>query len=495
MEKRKMIIRKGAALLLTTLMLLAVAVLPGCSTAPSETSGAPSPSQSSAPAPSSGGVGVTSSPDPEPDPEPVDLGGYEFVFLSAWGAENAIFNPTNGSSPAADARYERIRALEKEHNFTVKINTLPMDNFEQELFAQTMAGIKAADIVLHTVGGILRYYSAGMLNDFNEITAPNLNLDDITRWDPAATNAGTLNGKRYACYLTNQYRMGAICYYNKTLLAEKGCPDPYELYAADRWTWDEFQKLLEYMTIYETGGATPDIYGLGRQPWGCIYLELALVYANGGVVVEDGPDGFRFGLADQNAQDALLFAKSIYDNNWIIPGVPDDIMFLEDIFPKRKVAFWFDSNISGYQETINNMPDEFGILPIPKGPAADDYVSVTGMVVNYFQPITVKPADYFASSFIFNAITEPLSADIDPSFDPEWVLRNSWRVDEGSIQVLKYLEPRVVYTEVVDLFVFHDIVLPAIASCTMEGATTPRAAMEAIAEQAQACIDDIFIAK
>ena len=431
---------------------------------------------------------------PEADEPPIDLGGYEFVGLTAWGMEHSTLNPKVGESTRDDMTYEFMENLRNTYNFTTKLNYIALDNFTQEIIALSMSGMKAADYILLDFGRFMNLYIAGILMDINETTAPNIDLSNTEKWKPSVTEDGTLRGKVYGFY--DQPTPASVVFFNSTLLAEKGCTDPYELYREDKWNWEEFAKLIEYMTINESGGADPDIYGLGAQTWGTYYFETALISSNGGNPIKNEAGGFRFALEDNDAQEALLFARSIYENKWYIPNLPRDAGSYVDLFRKRKVAFYLDGfGVVGWTD-FKEMEDDFGVLPMPKGPNADDYNSLTVAGAIYCMTVATKPEDYFASSFIFNAITEPLPPTGDPTIDdPLYNLRYSLLRDETAVEVYQYLLSRIVTTQLYSYPDLQSIVLAAISSCTQAGSTTPKAAMEAIADQAQAMIDDFFTIK
>ena len=426
---------------------------------------------------------------------PIDLGGYEFVLISNWMDYDINFNPIaaveENETPYYVALYERLEQQKKDYNFTIRMNVIPIENFEQEIIALSMAGIKVADYIKTDYGRMARLYAAGVLREINAETAPAIDLNDTVKWNSRITETGTFLGKVYAFNFERE--VGTMVFFNKTLLEEKGCTDPYQLYNEGNWNWNEFAKLVEYMTINETGGATPDIYGLGIQEYLTMYFQIAFIYANGGKAFKEENGGFRFALLDNEAQEALLFCKSLYDNRWVLPGQPRDVGSVWDIFARRKVAFWLGGPGENRVFAGRMEEDEFGMLPVPMGPQMDDFVTLRASPPLFCSPISVKDSDAFTSSFIFNLVSNPLPITGDPAIDDvDFDLKYNQLHDSISYDVIKMMREKGVTAEAEAIWAAQLQISDAIEQSTKFGETTPRAAMEAIADMCQAAVEDFF---
>ena len=424
------------------------------------------------------------------DPTPVrkveDLGGYKFSILSLWGTGYARYNPEQGKTALDDAYYERLQKLQSDYNFTVEMKSQSLDTFISYIQGAAMAGEKPADFIILDYGHFQALRTAGVLESINKETMPNINLSD-SKWFKAISEGTTFDGKIYG--FNNEAEPGTVCIFNSTLLKEKNCADPYELYKAGKWNWEEFEKLAKFMTIDENGDNNPEIYGITTVDWGTFQFETPFIYANGGNILKYDNGKFRFALLDSDAQEALNFVRKLYNEKVLYPQTPTSNEGARDLFMSRKAAFMFHQfGMVGY---IKEMDDNFGVLPFPKGPQAKDYVSMSAqlpMIVT-----TIANDDPYKSSLILDLLTEPLGQTGDPTVDDAlYNLKNNILRDDTSVEVYLELRNKIVPCLMNGSPSFQSNVMSQINASTKDNDTTPKAAMESIQEQCQIAIDEFF---
>ena len=151
---------------------------------------------------------------------------------------------------------------------------------------------------------------------------------------------------------------------------------------------------------------------------------------------------------------------------------------------------------TGFTGWIKEMEDDFGMVPFPKGPSADDYTLMSLVIGLYVTTIGTAPADYEASSLIFDLLTDPLPETGDPTIDdPTYNLRNDQFRDDEAVDIYLSMSDKVIPCELINIPALHVLTSSAINSCVRDNATTPKAAMESIADQAQTLIDEFYTKK
>lgn len=156
---------------------------------------------------------------------------------------------------------------------------------------------------------------------------------------------------------------GSVLYYNATLFDEADLDRP-DL----GWTWDEFLKAAQTLTLDENGDGTPERYGhyfYGRYA----HVE-NWVYQNGGRLLSDNRTEFA---PNDQAIEALQFLDDLIHVYGVSPEPKDfDGIGDVDIFASELSAMWVDGtwNIDNIQEAANDQFD-WSVTAIPRGPQAD----------------------------------------------------------------------------------------------------------------------------
>ncbi len=152
--------------------------------------------------------------------------------------------------------------------------------------------------------------------------------------------------------------------WNKDLFEREGLPDLYELYENDDWTWDKFREIAIDATRDTSGDGEIDQWGLDKPQAGDFILS------NSGNLAREIDGKVTFTLNEPEAIDAINFLYELNVEDGVIYEMGWD---MGTAFAEGKVAMaphelwkvpWADPA---------GMEDEFGIVPMPKGPAADRY--------------------------------------------------------------------------------------------------------------------------
>ncbi len=295
-----------------------------------------------------------------------DISDYPIRISGWWGG------PDN-KSMVGRKTLERWAAAEDEFNVTINWIQLPNPDITVEkLVATVLIGEPMADIInLNSIDAIPALVEANMI----------LPLDDYfdfsnSKWPSQLQNIAEFKGKTWG-YISNFMTAHGI-WYNRTMFEREGFPDLHELQEKGEWTWDAYLDIAKKATRDTDGDGTPDQFGiaLGYE------IEYPLIYSNGGEVIDESDGSFQFALDSEEALEALEFIRDVYAANVFSRGG-------EASFIAGRSAMYGGEVFQGWN-MANNMGDEYGFVFYPKGPRAEDYVSVSGGMVFSVFPANVN---------------------------------------------------------------------------------------------------------
>ena len=155
--------------------------------------------------------------------------------------------------------------------------------------------------------------------------------------------------------------------YNKTLFEREGLPDLYELYLDGEWTWEKATEIAVKATQDIDGDGVIDVWGIvDARPW-----DMAV--ANGATMTGVDETGRVVFIADE---PAYLEALEQCYQWWTELGVQMPSYGSGDLsntFRSGRGAMYFSVPAHGLSDLMENMADEWGIVPFPKGTEADQH--------------------------------------------------------------------------------------------------------------------------
>jgi len=336
---------------LAAIAVLAVAACSGGSSssnpsaAPAASSGASAPAASGgASAPASASTGYT--------------GPATTIEYSIWGDPTELKNQ--------QAIVDAFHAAEP--NITVKVTVSDWDTYWDKL--QTgLAGGAAPDVFAMDGPLFPDYASRDVLLDLS----PYIQADgyDLTTLDANAVKDFTMpDGSQLG--LPRDLNTIAL-FYNKDMFDKAGIP-----YPDDTWDWAKLSEVAKQLTLDTNGDGKTDQWGLYTETTDMENYWSSLVWQNGGDIL--APDGKTTVLDTPQASGGI---QRLQDLIWKEKVVPDPALFVEtgDAFEQGKAAM--EINGSWLVATDEAAGLNFGIAPLPKGPAgAATSVNPTGAVVS-----------------------------------------------------------------------------------------------------------------
>ena len=312
--------------------------------------------------------------------------GYKFTIHTklmddtavAWRVIDIEAESENGER-INDAVYKRNLAMSE--RFDVKIVMYALDK-NPHTSAQT--AIAAGDETFDILSTNIHQQSTLIANGYlrNVADAPYLNFDKGW-WDTDTINAINVMGRIYlmgGSAQLNSLRSTWGMFFNKRIVADAQIPDLYQTVRDGKWTLDLLKQYGKQVSkdvngdgVYEYG---VDTYGIGLQ-WEVVN---PLVLSTGAKAMEVSKDGaVTVKIDSPEFVDAMekvynfLNVDNAYITNTDTRTESDKWVQMRNRFMEGQIVFYM-----GHLSTpvlIPDMKDDFGILPMPKVNADDEYAS------------------------------------------------------------------------------------------------------------------------
>lgn len=408
-----------------------------------------------------------------------DLGG-RVVTIASW---------TDGTPNEKSDTYAESMALLKHINEKYNcdlqfVTTGDWHSYMSVINSQVVNGEKIADVFWAGFGTTVPTW----VN--NGFVVP---LDDYFDFDNPIYNPGIndewmLNGKHYGI-TTWDDALGHVILFNKRICEENGITADYlyELQANGEWTWEKLRELAIKCTKDTDNDGAIDVYGFGSYGT-CPTCPEAFVYANGASPVTiDENYHYTYNLDDPKVIEAIQFCYDLY---WV-----DQVCYTgsmawgswEGLWRMGKTAFYSVAswNMGDYFEDLED--DEIGILLIPKGPSAEDYVNAQS-----------NPSGMFMQPMVPENERAAIAALVTEWYDDyDWKLPNTqvdqWENyvhDDESLETIAMIDGRTVSILGEVSTYFRDNVLWN--SWGIKEGIAPRTFVETMKASCQASFDELW---
>ena len=284
-----------------------------------------------------------------------DLLDGKTIKIASWGTAK----PTEGTEDG-DLKLDAIKAAEEKYN--CKVEWLTINDLTQQLLTAATTGQIVADVLMQRSHRIVELMMKGdYFWSVEELGGDP--KDEIYNQD--TTNYTTYKGKTYGWWYdpTNVNSMMAI---NKTIIERAGVELPYNLVEDKKWTYEAYAKLMK-----DTTDPNSNIYGgvlNGSNPQYMIYTNNTSIYGEENGVHIANTDDIKL-------QEVFEFLSTSIVNDKIM----DDAMGLTSIttdFMNGKYATTMVGRAVCRDTLAKDMTDAWGIMPLPIGPSATDYVKL-----------------------------------------------------------------------------------------------------------------------
>lgn len=337
----------------------------------------------------------------------VNTKGYTFSVISSLlpskkSSDNTLFEKLF---------FDRVAEVEKELGCKIKvINTLQVN--VDTLAPMIQAGKKVGDVLEVELRWMPQLISAGYLKPWNEIQGINVNDEKYTA---AYTRLATIGGKNWGLQFMKPPEVRFAVYMNKTLLKSSGVDADgiYKLVEQKKWDFETFREYAKKATKVSNG--VTQTYGFGGRP---DYVIQELMAANNAFLVSVDKNGKGTPTyTSDNIKYSLRFFNQLVNEDKVFyytDGMKKQETYAQSLpvyyneFIQGKIAFLFeDSWVLNQQIKPRVKNFEYGMIPIPMGPSASDYVSPSNHARVFVVTSTNKDLDVTAK--IFDALAKPPS--------------------------------------------------------------------------------------
>ena len=322
----------------------------------------------------------------------VDLDGY--VLSIVGGADLLPKQNADGSyTNAMQEEYaDKLLDLEDEYGFILEAVSNPEGDFIEAMTAAALAGINYADVAYSQQYRIwpLAKNNAVIALDSDEMVAAGFDWSNDDNWFQPVTVWSEMWDHVWGVQVGGKYvapQTGYFVTYNKEICAAAGYEDLYQLVREGAWTWDVYLDIAKKATQDTDGDGLIDQWGTGATAWG------SEVVCNGVQFCGERDGKWQLTIDSEEGIRALQF---LYDMNYGTGTCNLEASNNEkrQAFADGKVAFnWADMPKIMVGQICYNSNHDYGIVPMPMGPDADQYYSVVTGVPFIFIPSTNQNVD------------------------------------------------------------------------------------------------------
>ena len=379
---------------------------------------------------------VTSTPQVAPTDENVetniatDLKGrtiklFSYGYTKEWATTTAV----------GRLQEQTFDKVEEELNCKIEVLSGPSDTDFDPIFTSILAGDPIVDIV-NTAGPhtLAKPITTNLYMDLNQFEVFNWKE---AKWDNDTMKVAEFNGKQYVVFIDligdSAALMNNAMFFNKRLVKEAGYnpDDIYKWQEEGTWTWDKFKEVAAKISKLDPG----NVYGVGGN--GAVLYE-NLVVSNGTDYFIKNGDTVDFNGGNAAALEAMKFYIELHQEGIMSD---DDTSANATQFIAGKLGFLPDVlERLQYSNTYGKMKDDYGVVMIPKGPQASDYVSLFNWYGGYAIPTGTKNANEVAS--VINAICESPYGSTAAANKAAIVAQETYVRDEQSLAVFDMVKTR-----------------------------------------------------
>ncbi|MBQ8731417.1 MAG: extracellular solute-binding protein [Oscillospiraceae bacterium] len=286
----------------------------------------------------------------------------------------------------------------------------------------------------------------------------------------------TYNGQPYGIINTSEMNIYWI-YYDKQIFSDSGLEDPYTLFREGKWTWEKFQELAEQLTYDSDQDGNVDKYGWGG------YDADGWIASNGTNYVDFDENGApRFALADAPGIAALEKTREVFGTvkAYSEIGEPD-----ENNFISGKVAMYYEGTWS-VKLLKEAKGDNLGVVPMPMGPNFDP-AKVTAVEANAVPMFICNTCD--EKELLAHYVTYLYTDKGSEEKRRKENIEENWGGDEEMYNFFQELKQ---YSWIPNDISFGRLNKLLSLKVMWNYEETPTSTVQAIFNQAQGEIDDVF---
>ena len=431
----KQMSKKWMALIVSSIMALAMTGCGGESATSGEASSAGSTASETPKAEENASAEATSSETAEETTteayEAVDLGGRTIKVGIWWDVfvssdyqtleEITAAGGTYNNAETTQMQLDNVRRIEEKYNCKIQFVNLGWDGIIESINTSVTAGTPECDIYLCDMSFGLAPAVNGYVQKISSYAPENADiLNDQTILRPV----DVLGDSDLFFTESSPIPTGAMyMVYNASIIDSLGLESPEELASKGEWTWDKFAEYAKACTRDTDGDGNPDVYGYGSA-WTLTVQGFGA--SNNAIIAGSTTEG----LSSPETTETFEFINKLYNEDKSARPYMDD--WNDDLlaWSSGKVAFSFTQPWILIQE-VNNHDFEMRVVPAPTGPHGDGSMTPPAIVNSYMIPVGVKDPENVYK--VFEEYTNWFNYDTDYRDNWEWF--ESAFVDENQVEL------------------------------------------------------------
>ncbi|WP_176084644.1 sugar ABC transporter substrate-binding protein [Martelella sp. HB161492] len=292
------------------------------------------------------------------------------ALTTAANATELRFTVWTGSQPHLDMLNAIAAGFAETHpDVTVKFDTIPFNDYVQKITLQ-LAGGNPPDLGWLLENSGPAFVDAGTLVDVSKTLNDTAGYDYADFSKPAMglwTSGDAVYGVPFS---TSPF----LIYYNKSLYDAAGLETPSERVADGSWTWEQLKADAAALRDADAGiwgYETVDGQGYGAR---VMHNLMPIVRAYGGEAWSDGTCTLN---SDDAVEAVTLFHDMVYkDGSTVPPGEQGDFFSGKSALTMTQLSRVSKLADAGF---------DWGIVPLPKGPAGDAQTVGQAAIVAFAQ--------------------------------------------------------------------------------------------------------------
>lgn len=298
-----------------------------------------------------------------------DMKGYEFVIGSIWGNAWIPTDKSDANTKALSAKYAQV---EKELNCKLSFKSLNVTT----LLASVAKAYQAGDKFCDAMEIAPAYFYALVNNNYFLPVSDSkvINVND-SKWEKSAKAFSTYNNKIYGLsWQSIQFGVPArqVVFYNKTMWQNYGTGENlYDVVRKGNWTFDKMYEVLNTVVSKTNKKVT------GMVAYDLMSAAEMFGMANGGLWVTEKNGKYSWTGNSNAIANGVSFTNKLYKQGLLVDRGDDDmISVVARNFMNGKIFMLPSDYYYCTRFYSSGMKDDYGILPIPKGPDAKGYMGI-----------------------------------------------------------------------------------------------------------------------
>lgn len=395
----------------------------------------------------------------------------ETITIAGWGDQ---IIPHAEGTELGDARMEAIAYAEEKYGCKIEFVTVA------DIFSQMKLAASSGEIIGDVCATRAHYVAPLAKQDalwsMEELIGDKMS-DEIYNQD---TFTNTKYADKTYGFWFDPYYAGYVMQFNKGILERAGVDYPYDLVKDRKWTYDAWLEIMQKTADTATGIQG---FGLGQA------TDAALMKGNGACVYAYKDGKWVENTADNKLINALTFiADGVTKHKVIDANKGRDWTYVPQQFASGKYVFRLVYSWDLLSEQTEKMSDDYGVMPLPIGPDASEYVNVACELKTL---CIQKSVDKERAVAIMELMTEALGYPLDPETSIESYYQSRVK-DKESLEVLMMLHELPV--KQVEEYTTPDIRGTNIAGVlgSSDGSSPVRSSLESYKGAVQALLDDYY---